>query len=282
MDITKVVVIGSGMMGSGIAYVVAKSGRDVIMVDREKEFLDSGMKRVRTAIKEGIERGKMSPAEGEKLSHKFKTNLDLKDACSGAQLVIEAAFENMDVKKEIFGNLSDFTDENTILATNTSTLSISKIQEGVINQERVIGLHFFNPPAAMKLVEVIHGTKTSETTINAMMEFVESIGKTAVKAKDAPGFIVNRLLIPMLNEAVKLLDEGTATIDDIDKAAVLGANFPAGPFVLADMVGLDVALASMNTLHKELGEGYKPSPTLIKLVEEGRLGMKTGHGFHKY
>lgn len=282
MDINKVVVIGSGTMGSGIAYVVANSGYNVVMVDTQQEFLDSGLSRLKQKVKEGIERNKMSPAEGMKLIQRISTTLDLAEASKTADLVIEAVFEKMEVKKEIFAVLSANCSPEAILASNTSTLSITEIASVVNNPERVLGLHFFNPVEAMKLVEIIFGEKTSENTLEVGSKFVEKIGKTSVKAKDSPGFIVNRLLVPMLNEAVKLLDEGIATIEDIDKAAMLGANFPAGPFTLADMSGLDVALAAQGTLHEKLGECYKPSPSLVRLVEEGKLGLKTGEGFNKY
>jgi 3-hydroxybutyryl-CoA dehydrogenase len=282
MEISNVVVIGAGAMGSGIAYVVASSGYKVTIVDQTQEFLDKGMKGIRQKLKEGIERNKMTPAEAQKISQNIKTSVDLASAAADADLVIEAVFENMDVKKSIFTQLSQTAPDRCILASNTSTLSISEIATVVNSPARVVGLHFFNPPEAMKLVEVIIGEKSSEETVKVASAFAEQLGKTAIAARDNPGFIVNRLLVPMLNEAVKLLDEGVAGIEAIDQAAVLGAGFPAGPFVLADMVGLDVALASMRTLEDKLGSGYQPSPTLVRLVEEGKLGMKSGEGFHKY
>ncbi len=282
MDINNVVVIGAGTMGSGIGYVLAMAGKNVTMVDQSEEYLKKGMSRIRNDIKEGITRGKMSPAEGQKLSNRFSSTVDLAEAAKSADLVIEAVYENMDVKKQIFKTLSDNAKPDAILASNTSTLSITEISKVVENPGRVIGIHFFNPPPAMKLIEVVIGENTSEDTKNAVIEFAKEIGKTPIPAKDSPGFIVNRLLVPMLNEAVRLLDEGVATIEDIDQAAVLGANFPAGPFTLADLVGLDVALAAMRTLEEKFGECYKPSPSLVRLVEEGKLGMKTGEGFHVY
>jgi len=282
MDIKNIVVIGAGAMGSGIAYVSAVAGYNVTIVDQSEDFLKKGMNKIKQKLKEGIERNKMTPAEAEKISKKFKTTVDTAEAVKTADLVIEAAFENMDVKKEIFTSLSASANEETILASNTSTLSISEIATVVDKPERVLGMHFFNPPEAMKLVEVIKGEKTADTIVSAASEFATSIGKTPIECKDVPGFIVNRLLVPMLNEAVKLYDSGAASIEDIDKAAVLGANFPAGPFTLSDMVGLDVALASMRTLEKELGDAYAPSKSLVEKVEEGKLGMKTGEGFYKY
>jgi 3-hydroxybutyryl-CoA dehydrogenase len=282
MQINKVVIIGSGAMGSGIAYVVAVAGQEVVLVDQEQQFLDAGMKRIRDMIKDGITRNKMSPFEGEQLSKRFTSTLDLAEAAKGADLVIEAVYEDMALKKEIFSTLSNNSRQEAILASNTSTLSITEISSVVENPSRVIGLHFFNPPAAMKLVEVIVGNHTSEDTVEISTKYVEHIGKTPVRAKDSPGFIVNRVLAGMIGEAMKLYNDGVATAESIDKAMVLGANMPVGPLTLADFVGLDVVHASGKTLERELGETYKPSAILTKLVEEGKLGMKSGEGFYKY
>jgi 3-hydroxybutyryl-CoA dehydrogenase len=282
MQINKVVIIGSGAMGSGIAYVVAVAGQEVVLVDQEQQFLDAGMKRIREMIKDGITRGKMKPIEGEQLSKRFSSTLDLAEAAKGADLVIEAVYEDMALKKEIFTTLSNNSRQEAILASNTSTLSITEIGSVVENPSRVIGLHFFNPPAAMKLVEVIVGEQTSDDTIEISTKYVEHIGKTPVQAKDSPGFIVNRVLAGMIGEAMKLYNDGVATAESIDKAMVLGANMPVGPLTLADFVGLDVVHASGKTLERELGETYKPSEILTKLVEEGKLGMKSGEGFYKY
>jgi 3-hydroxybutyryl-CoA dehydrogenase len=282
MQINKVVIIGSGAMGSGIAYVVAVAGQEVVLVDQEQQYLDAGMKRIREMIKDGITRGKMKPIEGEQLSKRFSSTLDLAEAAKGADLVIEAVYEDMALKKEIFTTLSNNSRQEAILASNTSTLSITEIGSVVENPSRVIGLHFFNPPAAMKLVEVIVGEQTSDDTIEISTKYVEHIGKTPVQAKDSPGFIVNRVLAGMIGEAMKLYNDGVATAESIDKAMVLGANMPVGPLTLADFVGLDVVHASGKTLERELGETYKPSEILTKLVEEGKLGMKSGEGFYKY
>ncbi len=282
MVVQNVTVIGTGAMGSGIAYVTAVAGMNVTLVDQKQEFIDKGMERIRKMLMDGIDKKKMSPAEGEKVFHRFKTELDMAAAVKDADLVIEAVYENMDVKKEIFNKCSASAPSDALLASNTSTLSITEIASVVEKPERVLGLHFFNPPSAMKLVEVIRGEKTSDTTIEAALAYVDKLNKTAVVAKDSPGFLVNRVLVPVLNEAVKLLDEGVATKDDIDKALVLGANFPVGPLKLADFVGLDVALASCRTLERTLGEAYTPSPSLVRLVDEGKLGIKTGEGFYKY
>lgn len=282
MDIENVVVIGSGTMGSGIAYVTATAGYSVTIVDQEQEYIDKGMKKIKQKLKDGIDRNKMSPAEAEKISKKISTSTDTAEAVKGADLVIEAVFENMDVKKQIFSTLSENCKNDAILASNTSTLSITEIASVVDDPSRVVGMHFFNPPEAMKLIEVVIGEKTSDEIVDVVSEFANNIGKKPIPAKDSPGFIVNRLLVPMLNEAIKLHQEGVASIEDIDEAALLGADFPAGPFTLADMVGLDVALASMRTLERELGECYKPADLLVEKVDNGKLGMKTGEGFHKY
>lgn len=283
MDIKNITVIGTGAMGSGIAYVSATSGYNVTITDQEQKFIDAGLERIRKALMDGIDKKKMSPMEGQKAMERIKAVLSLEDAVKTADLVIEAVFENMDVKKDIFTNLNNFTSPNCILATNTSTLSITEIATVVSNNpERVMGLHFFNPPAAMKLVEVIIGEQTSAEAVDTATAYVKQLQKVPIKAKNSPGFIVNRVLVPVLNEAIKLLDEDVAEREDIDKAMSLGANFPVGPLALADYVGLDVALASMRTLERELGACYTPSPTLVKLVEEGKLGIKTGEGFYKY
>ncbi|MCE7736704.1 MAG: 3-hydroxyacyl-CoA dehydrogenase family protein [Candidatus Heimdallarchaeota archaeon] len=282
MEFQNVAVIGAGLMGSGIAYVAGVSGRNVTIVDQEQQFVDAGMAKIKDQIKEGISRGKMSPFEGQKLSERFKSTINMEEATKSADLVIEAVYENMEVKKNIFADLSKFVKEDCVLASNTSTLSITEIASVVENPGRVVGLHFFSPVAAMKLVEIIKGEKTSEQTVDAIEKFSDSIGKTTVKCNDAPGFIVNRLAIPSLNEAMKLLETGIATPEDIDKAMVMGLNHPVGPFTLADFTGLDVALAGMRTLEKAFGDFYKPADILIRLVEEGKLGMKTKEGFYKY
>jgi 3-hydroxyacyl-CoA dehydrogenase len=283
VEINNITIVGSGAMGSGIAYVSAVSGYNITITDKEQKFIDSGMDKIRKMLMDGIDKKKMSAAEGEKIFHRIKVQVDLKEAVKDADLVIEAVFEDMGVKKEIFSQLSQFTSQNTILASNTSTLSISEIAEAVeVNPSRVIGLHFFNPPAAMKLVEVIYGKDHSKDILDIGVNYVKSINKTPILAKDSPGFIVNRVLVPVLNEAVKLLDEGVAEKEDIDKALMLGANFPVGPLTLADYVGLDVALASIRTLESKFGEAYAPSPSIVRLVEEGKLGFKTGEGFYNY
>ena len=283
MNIKNITVVGAGAMGSGIAYIAATAGYNVTITDREQKFLDSGMEKIRKQIMDGIDRQKMTPAEGQKTVERLKLEINMPVAVQNADIVIEAIFEDMDVKKKVFAQLGQNTKPEVILASNTSMLSISEIASSVENNpERVLGLHFFNPPAAMKLVEVVLGERTGEQYVQAALELTQKLGKIPVKVKDSPGFIVNRVLVPVLNEAMKLLDENIASKEDIDKALTLGANFPVGPLTLADFVGLDIALASLNTLEREFGNAYKPSPGLVKLVSEGKLGTKTGEGFYKY
>ncbi len=280
--INKMTVIGIGAMGSGIAYVSAWNGYTVKIRDVSQEFVDRGMNMIRQSVMTGIDKGKLSPVDGEKMLKNITATTDMKEAAADADIVIEAVFENMKVKKEVFSELDSICPEHTILASNTSTLSISEIASATNRPGKVIGMHFFNPVPAMKLVEIVVGEKTSEETYTAVEEVCKNLKKTTVKAKDSPGFIVNRILLPTLNEAMKLVDSGVATKEDVDKAMMLGANFPMGPFALADYVGLDVAYAAITTMYEAFGDYYKPSETLKNLVENGHIGMKSGKGFYEY
>ena len=283
MTISRITVIGAGAMGSGIAYISAVAGYKVSLVEQNEGFLEKGVDRIRKMLMDGIDRKKMTPAEGEKIYGRLKTTVSLEEGVKETDLVIEAITENLDIKKSVFSQLDKLTSPEVILATNTSTISITEISKAVsTNKARVIGMHFFNPPAAMKLVEIITGEHTSQEVIKNCKEVAKKLDKNPVQAKDSPGFIVNRVLVPVLNEAIKLLDEGVASKEDIDLALTLGANFPVGPLTLADFVGLDVALASMRTLENKFGKAYSPSPSLIKLVKENKLGLKTGQGFYNY
>jgi 3-hydroxybutyryl-CoA dehydrogenase len=269
-------------MGSGIAYISAWNGYSVKVRDISQELVDQGMNKIRQSVMTGIDKGKISPVDGEKILKNIQATTDLKEAAGDADIVIEAIFENMSVKKELYSELDSICPEHTIFASNTSTLSITEMASVTKRKDKFIGMHFFNPVPAMKLVEIVVGEKTSEDTYQAVYDFGKSLGKTTVKARDSPGFIVNRILLPTLNEAMKTVDSGIATKEDVDKAMMLGANFPMGPFSLADYVGLDVALAALTTLYEAFGDYYKPSESLQELVKNGHLGMKSGKGFYEY
>jgi len=282
MEIKKVVVIGAGAMGSGIAYICAAKGYQVGVMEVTNELLTKGMNRIRQMIVDGVSRGKLSPKDAEVTLNRVKGTTDIAEAARDADIAIEAVYEDINVKKEVLQKLDMSCPPHTILASNTSALSITEMAQATKRPDKVIGLHFFNPPYAMKLVEVAMGKQTSEETRKTADAFVRGLGKETVTVKDSPGFIVNRLVLPMLNEAAYLLYEGKATVEDIDKAATLGMNFPVGPFRLADYVGLDIALAVLQHLHEALGEKFKPCPILVEKVKNGLLGMKTRKGFYEY
>ncbi|TXT57468.1 MAG: hypothetical protein BAJATHORv1_10170 [Candidatus Thorarchaeota archaeon] len=282
MDIKKITVIGAGLMGSGIAYVSAWNGYEVTLVDINQEALDAGMERIRTDVMTGIDKGKISLSAAQELMGRLKSTTDMEEAVKDADLVIEAIFENMEVKKKVFGTVDKAAPEHTILATNTSSLSIDELASATERPEKFIGMHYFSPVAAMKLIEIVIGEKTSDETIEAAMKVGEKQEKVPIKAKDSPGFIVNRILMPVLREAILLYEEGVATKEEIDTAMTSKAKFPAGPFALGDFVGLDIAYNAMSTLYRELGDCFKPPETLEKLVEEGHIGTKSKQGFYNY
>jgi 3-hydroxybutyryl-CoA dehydrogenase len=281
--IKKVAVIGAGAMGSGIAYICAMKGYEVAITEVDEELLKRGLAKIRQMIVDGVSRGKLMPKEAEAVLGKVKGTTDIAEAARDADLAIEAVFEDINIKREVFRKLDENCPAHAVLASNTSALSITEMAKSTKRPDKIVGLHFFNPPYAMRLVEVAMGELTSEETRKIVDEFSRGLGKETVTVKDSAGFIVNRLVLPMLNEAMQLVfEEKKTTMEDVDKAVTLGMNFPAGPFRLADFVGLDVALAVLQHLYEAFGEKFKPCPILVEKVKNGHLGIKTRKGFYEY
>ena len=275
-------VIGAGQMGNGIAQVFAASGFDVRLNDLSGDALEGAVARISKNLDRQVARGKATDAEKAAIMSRIETPTDLGDL-GASDLVIEAATEREDIKARIFSDLQPSLQPHTILASNTSSISITRLGAGTDRPERFIGLHFMNPVPVMKLVELIRGINTSEETYRAMLELIERIGKISASAEDYPAFIVNRVLIPMINEAVYALYEGVGNVASIDAAMKLGANHPMGPLELGDFIGLDTCLAIMNVLHDGMADTkYRPCPLLTKYVEAGWLGRKVGRGFYDY
>lgn len=273
-------VIGAGTMGRGIAQVFAQNEKyEVILCDLDLDLAKRGKDVIAAELDKRIEKGKMERAEAQALLHRIIPGRICD--CAKCDLVVEAVMENMDAKKAAFSELDGICKEDCIFATNTSSLSVTEIGNGIAHE--VIGMHFFNPAAVMKLVEVIPGMDTAPETVNKVIKIAEEIGKVPVKVEEAAGFVVNRLLIPMINEAIGIFADGTASAENIDLAMKLGANHPIGPLALGDMIGLDVVLAIMEVLQQETGDSkYRPHPYLKKMVRANRLGRKTKQGFYKY
>lgn len=278
----KIFVLGAGTMGAGIAQAFASKGFEVILRDLKDEFVDRGLANIRKNLDRLVTKEKITAEEKENILSRL-TGTTQMELAANCDLVVEAAVENMQIKKQIFAELDGICGEHTILATNTSSLSITDVASATKRPDKVIGMHFFNPAPVMKLVEIIKGMATSEETFARVKEIAENIGKKPVEVAEAPGFVVNRILIPMINEAFGIMAEGIASPEDIDQAMMLGANHPMGPLALGDLVGLDVCLAIMDVLYNETGDTkYRAHSLMRKYVRAGWLGRKSGRGVYQY
>jgi 3-hydroxybutyryl-CoA dehydrogenase len=275
-------IVGAGTMGSGIAEVFAQSGYDVVIVDTTEEFLDRGLNRITSDLDKLVTRERLTEQNRDEVLSRIEGSTDF-DRLENAEMVIEAVPENRDLKMSIFKQLSEIVDPETILASNTSSLSITELAHFATNPERVIGMHFFNPVPKLDLVEIVPGRSTSDDTVAITVATAMQVGKTPIVVSDSPGFVVNRLMIPMINEAVFALNEGVASAEDIDAVMRLGASHPMGPLALADLIGLDTVLSIMEALHHAFGDDkYRPAPLLRQMVSGGQLGRKSGQGFYAY
>lgn len=282
MEIKKVCVLGAGLMGNGIAQVCAQAGLEVTLRDIEQRFVDGGMNTIKKNLGRDVEKGKMAKEQMDAILGRIKPTLDLKEAATGADVVVEVVIEVMDVKKKVYAELEAIVPQHCLFFTNTSGLSITEMASVTKRPDRFIGTHFFNPVPVMRLLEIIRGHQTSDETLEIARAWGKKIGKEVIIVKEAPAFVVNRLLCSMINEAFFALDEGLASPEDIDKGMVLGCNHPIGPLALADLVGNDTLLRVMEGLHRELGDKYRPAQYLRKLVRAGNLGRKSGKGVYDY
>ena len=280
-QIDTVGVVGAGTMGSGIAQVAATEGYDVVMRDVEQSFVDSGFEAIDDSLGRLVDREALSREEADAARERITGTTEMDDLAD-ADLVVEAVLEQLDVKKEVFGTLDELADDDVVLATNTSTLSVTSIASATARPALVVGLHFMNPVPIMEGVEVVVGEKTVEAVVDLAHEFSADLDKRTWESADKPGFVVNRVLMPWINEGIRAFDEGVATKEDMDTGLKLGTNVPMGPLELADHIGLDIVLDASETLHEELGDRYKPAYLLKRKVAAGDLGKKTGTGFYDY
>lgn len=282
MNVTKVMVIGAGQMGSGIAQVCAQAGYEVVLNDLKPEFVARGLGIIQKNLTRNVDKGRITEKQKQEVTARLTASTELNDA-SSVDLVIEAAVENMEIKTNIFSQLDKIAPAHTILASNTSSLPITEIAAATSRPERVIGMHFMNPVPVMKLVEIIRGLATADEVYQVIEDMTKTLGKVPVEVNDFPGFVSNRILMPMINEAIYTLYEGVATKEAIDEVMKLGMNHPMGPLTLADFIGLDTCLYIMETLHEGFGDDkYRPCPLLRKYVKAGWLGKKSGRGFYSY